>query len=253
MRRFGGRPTLSVSMTPVKASNYALSCDAPACACCGDTKATPSTPTTAKPDPLSPTKRDRYLSWDDYFMSVAFLSAQRSKDPNKQVGACIVGEDKLILGVGYNGFPRGCADSALPWAKKSTNGDELETKYPYVCHAEMNAIMNKNSASVAGGTLYVTMYPCNECAKLIIQAGIREVVYYEGKISEAKETPMSPGVSDGSVAKRDDPKHIYAAANRLLRLADVRVRQHSPAVAVQVTYLDESDDEDEEFVADASA
>lgn len=178
-------------------------------------------------------------------MSVAFLSAQRSKDPNKQVGACIVGEDKLILGVGYNGFPRGCADSALPWAKKSASGDALETKYPYVCHAEMNAIMNKNSASVAGGTLYVTMYPCNECAKLIIQAGIREVVYYEGKMSEVKETPTTPG--DGRVVKRDDP--IYAAANRLLSLARVRVRQHSPSVAVTVTYL-EDEDEDDVFEGD---
>lgn len=216
-----------------------------------------TTQTTTKPDPLNPSKRSRYLSWDDYFMSVAFLSAQRSKDPNKQVGACIVGEDKLILGVGYNGFPRGCADNALPWRKKSVNDDPLETKYAYVCHAEMNAIMNKNSASVAGGSLYVTMYPCNECAKLIIQAGIKEVVYHEGKISEAKETATTPG--DGRVAKRDDP--IYAAANRLLKLAGVRVRQHRPSVSIDVTYLNNvvkeeeaaenvsssSSDEDEEY------
>jgi len=162
-------------------------------------------------------------------MSVAFLSAQRSKDPNKQVGACVVGKDKLILGVGYNGFPRGCADDALPWSKKSANDDPLETKYAYVCHAEMNAIMNKNSASVAGGSLYVTMYPCNECAKLIIQAGIEEVVYYEGKISEAK---TEDGAPNGS---KEDP--IYAASNRLLKLAGVRVRQHKPSVAIEVTYI----------------
>ena len=232
------------------------------CARCCETSGERSTTQTTKPDPLNPSKRSRYLSWDDYFMSVAFLSAQRSKDPNKQVGACIVGEDKLILGVGYNGFPRGCADNALPWRKKSVNDDPLETKYAYVCHAEMNAIMNKNSASVAGGSLYVTMYPCNECAKLIIQAGIKEVVYHEGKISEAKETATTPG--DGRVAKRDDP--IYAAANRLLKLAGVRVRQHRPSVSIDVTYLnnvvneeeakgasssDEEDDDGEEEVSPA--
>ena len=181
-------------------------------------------------------------------MSVAFLSAQRSKDPNKQVGACIVGKDKLILGEGYNGFPRGCPDNALPWSKKSANDDPLETKYAYVCHAEMNAIMNKNSASVAGGSLFVTMYPCNECAKLVIQAGIKEVVYYEGKISGTRETPTTPG--DARVAKRDDP--IYAAANRLLNLAGVRVRQHRPEIALEVTYL-EHEDADYGQSADASA
>ena len=139
-----------------------------------------------KPDPYAPKPRDRYLKWDDYFMSVAFLSAQRSKDPNKQVGAVIVGPDKVIMGVGYNGFPRGCSDSDLPWAKKSTNDDAMETKYAYVCHAEMNAIMNKNSQSLHGATVYVTMYPCNECAKLIIQSGIKEVVYFEGKLAMAR-------------------------------------------------------------------
>lgn len=120
-----------------------------------------------------------YLSWDDYFMALAFLSAQRSKDPSKQVGACIVSPARIILGIGYNGFPRGCADSRLPWAKRATSGGALATKYPYVCHAEMNAILNKNAANVAGATLYVTMFPCNECSKLLIQAGIREVVFYE--------------------------------------------------------------------------
>ena len=139
-----------------------------------------------KPDPYAPKPRDRYLRWDDYFMSVAFLSAQRSKDPNKQVGAVIVGPDRVIMGVGYNGFPRGCSDSDLPWAKKSANDDPMETKYAYVCHAEMNAIMNKNSQSLHGATVYVTMYPCNECAKLIIQSGIREVVYFEGKLPMAR-------------------------------------------------------------------
>lgn len=126
-----------------------------------------------------------YLSWDDYFMALAFLSAQRSKDPSKQVGACIVSPARIILGIGYNGFPRGCADSRLPWAKRATSGGALATKYPYVCHAEMNAILNKNAANVAAATLYVTMFPCNECSKLLIQAGIREVVFYEVRVCVA--------------------------------------------------------------------
>lgn len=162
-----------------------------------------------KPDPYAPKPRDRYLKWDDYFMSVAFLSAQRSKDPNKQVGAVIVGPDRVIMGVGYNGFPRGCSDSDLPWAKKSTNGNPMETKYAYVCHAEMNAIMNKNSQSLHGATVYVTMYPCNECAKLIIQSGIREVVYFEGKLPMARGGERKVVGGDGARSETvggDDPK-----------------------------------------------
>ena len=150
-----------------------------------------------KPDPYLKTGRSKYLCWDDYFMSVAFLSAQRSKDPNKQVGAVIVGPDRIILGVGYNGFPRGCADHDLPWAKKSANNNPMETKYAYVCHAEMNAIMNKNSQSLDGATLYVTMYPCNECAKLIIQSGIKEVVYFEGKLTGLDGAVGGAGDEDG--------------------------------------------------------
>ncbi|KAK4569051.1 hypothetical protein RGQ29_004448 [Quercus rubra] len=121
------------------------------------------------PNPFDPSKRKEYLSWDDYFMAIAFLSAERSKDPNRQVGACLVSQNGIILGIGYNGFPRGCSDDKLPWAKKSKSGDPLETKYPYVCHAEVNAILNTNHASAAGQRLYVTMFPCNECAKIIIQ------------------------------------------------------------------------------------
>ena len=120
-------------------------------------------------------KRSDYLSWDDYFMGVAFLSAQRSKDPNTQVGACIVDANKCIIGIGYNGFPRGCSDEILPWAR--CGECDLHKKYPYVVHAEVNAILNKCSASVRGATLYVALFPCNECTKVIIQSGIREVVY----------------------------------------------------------------------------
>uniref|UniRef100_A0A8C6AYR6 Deoxycytidylate deaminase n=1 Tax=Monodon monoceros TaxID=40151 RepID=A0A8C6AYR6_MONMO len=112
-------------------------------------------------------KRDDYLEWPEYFMAVAFLSAQRSKDPNSQVGACIVNAENKIVGIGYNGMPNGCSDDLLPWRR--TAESILDTKYPYVCHAELNAIMNKNSADVKGCTMYVALFPCNECAKLIIQ------------------------------------------------------------------------------------
>jgi len=120
-------------------------------------------------------KRADYLSWDEYFMGVAFLSAQRSKDPNTQVGACIVDANKCIIGIGYNGFPRGCSDAVLPWARNASC--DLHNKYAYVVHAEVNAILNKCSASVRGATIYVALFPCNECSKVIIQSGIREVVY----------------------------------------------------------------------------
>ncbi|KAL4433212.1 hypothetical protein ABPG77_003260 [Micractinium sp. CCAP 211/92] len=173
-------------------------------------------------DPYDPAPRQGYLSWDDYFMAVAFLSAQRSKDPNKQaswVGACIVDQNNVICGIGYNGFPRGCADSQLPWAKKSARGDPLDTKYPYVCHAEMNAILNKNGASVAGARVYVTMFPCNECAKLMIQAGISEVVFHEAK----DQPPRSDSPLITASFNRDQQ---YAASRRLLALAGVKLRQH---------------------------
>ncbi|XP_038837632.1 deoxycytidylate deaminase-like isoform X2 [Salvelinus namaycush] len=114
-------------------------------------------------------KREDYLEWPEYFMAVAFLSAQRSKDPSSQVGACIVNRENKIVGIGYNGMPNGCDDDLLPWSCSAN--DRLDTKYPYVCHAELNAIMNKNSADVKGCSMYVALFPCNECAKLIIQAG----------------------------------------------------------------------------------
>ncbi len=119
-----------------------------------------------------------HISWDEYFMGVALLSAKRSKDPSTQVGACVVNEDKRIIGIGYNGFPTGCRDDEFPWSKNDTN--RLNTKYPYVVHAEPNAILNCTS-SIKGATLYVTLFPCNECAKLIIQSGIRHIVYMSDK------------------------------------------------------------------------
>ncbi|KAL7551166.1 hypothetical protein ACHAWF_014361 [Thalassiosira exigua] len=134
-------------------------------------------------------KRADYLSWDEYFMGVAFLSAKRSKDPSTQVGACIVDANKCIIGIGYNGFPRGCSDSILPWARSGSC--DLHKKYPYVVHAEVNAILNKCSSSVTGATIYVALFPCNECSKVIIQSGIREVVYLDDKYHDTDATKAS--------------------------------------------------------------
>ena len=132
-----------------------------------------STPTAQQPFNQ---QRTNYLQWEDYFMSIAILSAKRSKDPNKQVGACIVNTENKIVSIGYNGMPIGCDDSDMPWCKNDPQ-NKLNSKYLYVCHAEMNAIMNKNSADVKNCRIYVTMFPCNECAKLIIQSGIKHVIY----------------------------------------------------------------------------
>lgn len=150
-------------------------------------------------------KRDDYLEWPEYFMAVAFLSAQRSKDPSSQVGACIVNQENKIVGIGYNGMPNGCDDDLLPWSRSAD--DRLNTKYPYVCHAELNAIMNKNSADVKGCTMYVALFPCNECAKLIIQAGLKEVVYLSDKYHDTPE---------------------MVASRRLLGMAGVQYRQFKP-------------------------
>ena len=120
-------------------------------------------------------KREDYISWDEYFMGVALLAAKRSKDPNTQVGACIVNENKKIMSVGYNGFPLGCSDDVFPWDRTADN--DYDTKYPYVCHAELNAILNNAGAPLNGCSVYVALFPCNECAKAIIQCGIRTVVY----------------------------------------------------------------------------
>ncbi len=123
-------------------------------------------------------KRQGYISWDEYFMGVALLSAKRSKDPNTQVGACIVNEKNKIVGAGYNGLPIGCDDDEFPWSKE---GEFLETKYPYVCHAELNAILNNIGMDLKGCKIYTALFPCNECTKAIIQAGITEVVYLSDK------------------------------------------------------------------------
>ena len=125
-------------------------------------------------------KRTDYISWDEYFMGVAMLAARRSKDPNTQVGACIVSPDNIIISTGYNGMPKGCSDDVFPWAR---SGEENETKYPYVVHAELNAILNANGRDLRGSRIYVALFPCNECAKAIIQSGIQEIVYLSDKYS----------------------------------------------------------------------
>ena len=125
-----------------------------------------------------PGKRDNVISWDEFFMRVAVAAAKRSKDPNTQVGACIVSQDNKILSVGYNGMPAGCSDDEMPWERQ---GEMLETKYPFVCHAELNAILNRGTTSLKGARLYVSLFPCNECAKAIIQSGISEIIFCENK------------------------------------------------------------------------
>lgn len=147
-------------------------------------------------------KRADYINWDEYFMSVALLAAMRSKDPNTQVGACIVGEDNRIISTGYNGFPRGCSDDEFPWDREGE-----ETKYPYVVHAELNAILNAGGRSLAGARVYVGLFPCNECAKAIIQAGIKEVIYLSDKYS-------------GTPANN--------ASKRMLRAAKVKLTRFEP-------------------------
>ena len=124
-------------------------------------------------------KRADYINWDEYFMGVAMLTARRSKDPNTQVGACIVSQDNIIMSTGYNGMPKGCSDDEFPWEREG-----VETKYPYVVHAELNAILNANGRDLRGSKLYVALFPCNECAKAIIQSGIREVVYLSDKYAD---------------------------------------------------------------------
>ena len=142
-------------------------------------------------------KREGYISWDEYFMSVALLSSMRSKDPNTQVGACIVSPDNKIVGTGYNGFPIGCSDDDLPWDRE---GSVYNTKYAYVCHAELNAILN-STKDLHGCKLYVALFPCNECAKAIIQSGIKTVIYKEDKYADTEGVKASKRMFDQAGVK----------------------------------------------------
>ena len=141
-------------------------------------------------------KRKDYISWDEYFMGVAKLSGMRSKDPNTQVGCCIVSRDNKILSMGYNGFPRGCSDDEFPWAREGD--DPLKTKYVYSTHSELNAILNYSGGSLAGAKLYVSLFPCNECAKAIIQCGITEVIYDCDKYADTPAVIASKRMMDAA-------------------------------------------------------
>ncbi len=149
-----------------------------------------------------PMKRQDYITWDEYFMGLSILTGMRSKDPNTQVGACIVSPEHRILSMGYNGMPTGCSDDELPWDREAD--DPLNTKYLYVCHAELNAILNNGGGSIRGSSIYVSLFPCSNCAKAIIQAGIKEVVYREDKYADTTDVK---------------------ASKRMLSMAGVRMRQ----------------------------
>ncbi|GAB6019457.1 hypothetical protein CHUAL_001036 [Chamberlinius hualienensis] len=151
------------------------------------------------------------VSWEDYFMLLACLASRRSKDPCRKVGACIVNQDRRIVALGYNGMPNGCDDKDMPWGK---DGDWADTKYPYVCHAEMNAILNKTSADLKNCVMYVTKFPCNECAKLIVQSGIT-AVYYHNDI-------------------KDPDKREVVAAKFILQRANVTFSQQVSKVKVEI-------------------
>lgn len=150
------------------------------------------------------TKNLNYISWDDYFMSVAQLTAKRSKDPSTQVGACIANKQNKIVATGYNGMPNGIDDDIVPWDKE---GSFMDTKYAYVVHAELNAILNRTLVDQDSCRLYVTLFPCNECAKAIIQAGIKHVIYQSDKHMD-----------------RDSTK----AAKRIFEMAQIKISQHDP-------------------------
>jgi dCMP deaminase len=138
-------------------------------------------------------KRQDYIKWDTYFMGIAILSSMRSKDPNTGVGACIVSEDNKILSLGYNGMPIGISDDEYPWERE---GDLLDTKYPYVCHAELNALLNYTGSRLKGAKIYVTLFPCNECTKALIQSGIKEVIYAADKYADTDSVRASKRMMD---------------------------------------------------------
>ncbi len=151
------------------------------------------------------------INWDEYFMGIALLSAMRSKDPSTKVGACIVDEDNKVVSIGYNGMPSGLDEDQLTWEK----GEGLNSKYLYVCHAEFNAILNtRNGSSLKGCTLYVSLFPCNECAKAIIQVGIKELVYISNKYEDLTST---------------------RASKKMLELAGIKIRHYEGRIP-EITY-----------------
>ena len=158
-------------------------------------------------------KREDYITWDEYFMGIALLSAERSKDPNTQVGACIVDENNKIISTGYNGMPIGCNDDDMPWEREAEN--QNDTKYPFVCHAELNAILNSPTViSNKNARIYVALFPCNECAKAIIQSGIKEVVYASDKYADTDGVKASKMMLEKSGVKYRQ----YKSNNKTLTL-----------------------------------
>lgn len=154
------------------------------------------------------------ISWDEYFMGIASLSAMRSKDPNTKVGACIVDEENKVVSIGYNGMPRQLDEDQLSWNK----GDDLDNKYLYVCHAEFNAILNTRNGSVLKGCrLYVTLFPCNECAKAIVQTGIKEVIFQDNKYEDSISTRASLKMLTlaGITVKRFDGRELHTLVRPL--------------------------------------
>lgn len=160
-------------------------------------------------------KRQDVLTWDEYFMGLAHLSALRSKDPSTQVGAVIVSPQHKVVGIGYNGFPTGCSDDEFPWERKGEFGD---TKYPFVVHAELNAILNSNY-DLRGCSIYVSLFPCNECAKAIIQSGIKTIVYESDKYADADNV---------------------IASKRMLRAAGVELNQLPYSITLQIKRSNEN-------------
>ena len=160
-------------------------------------------------------KRENYISWDEYFMGVSLLSSMRSKDPSTQVGACIVSDDNKIMSVGYNGFPRGCSDDEFPWERSGEHAND--TKYPFVCHAELNAILNAGGHNLSGSIIFVALFPCNECAKSIIQSGIKEVVYISDKYADSEGTRASKRMLNAAGVKltkfKSDNKELKISFN----------------------------------------
>ena len=161
-------------------------------------------------------KRTDYISWDEYFMGIALLAARRSKDPNTQVGACIVSDSNIIISPGYHGMPKGCSDDEFPWEREGE-----QTKYPYVVHAELNAILNANGRDLRGSRLYVALFPCNECAKAIIQSGVKEVLYLSDKYKDSM---------------------MNLASKRMLEAAGVKYTQLSASMEeIRLNFIPEED------------
>lgn len=160
-------------------------------------------------------KRSDYISWDEYFMGIAELSARRSKDPSTQVGACIVSSDNKILSMGYNGFPKGCSDDIFPWTRIEVDHDPYNAKYVYVTHAELNAILNYRGGSLEGAKIYVTLFPCNECAKAIIQVGIKTLVFREDKYADTPSVRASKRMLDAAGVRY----YQYQATGRNISIA----------------------------------